>query len=487
MRALLSLAAFLSAVALLLVLWPEERDGRAPLSIARASDAAATRREPLPPDTAPEESEPAREALALPQAAAPEERVAAQPRTEAGLVLEGCVYLQISPPRTALPGSSSDLDLPVPKPEFVTQAGAGVRARWFDGFERGLIGSAVSDSAGRWRIEADARSLPLSRVQIEVVAEAEGHSSETRRTSGPRKLPAVLTFDHALSAAPAGAGRVLDEHGNPVPYADVRLQASVALDDSPEQLAPRGWFGAEQMAFSIRLHDALSLSDEDGRYALELPETTEPLASYTLSARQGDRSCSLVLASSSLLQRLPDLVLAGATPSLAGRVVGFDGQALPGVRVEARRGEASKEAWSDREGRFRITDLAPGTWDVGVPWDSSATVRVLQPRTDLELRLSPPCVIVSVVDTSGRIVRGPIQAFARRSDGEPDELGALRTNLNETGSAVFPFEDGVEELEILFDAAPAPPISRIVAREERSVDVQLVVEPLVTSPESEEP
>jgi streptogramin lyase len=83
---------------------------------------------------------------------------------------------------------------------------------------------------------------------------------------------------------------------------------------------------------------------------------------------------------------------AGAA-ELAGRLQGPDGAAVVGAHVTAERGAPARgtTVFSDADGRFRVTDLAPGAWQLRVRrigWRDLG-VAVTAPSAELVLALEP--------------------------------------------------------------------------------------------------
>ncbi len=476
MRLVLAIALGLSALALLLVLRSGGRSELVPPpgGTARAAHAGSDLQPPPARGATREEVVPGE-----PPAGAPGERPPQQPPT---LVLEGVVLdrgdpstwssfpsirLAVEAGPTEAPGSA------VLDPSRTPVCAAQVLARTWDGFERRALGAATTDAAGRWRIEVEEGELPPARIGVEVLAQADGHAPVVRAQPRPFPLPAQLSFEHALPALPLPAGRVLLEDGSPAACARVALQGG-----DPDEI--------EEIAEGVRIAKEIhgtALTDERGLYWLAVGGAIVPAGVYRLSARRGELSTELVLPPglAALPERLPDLVLRESDASFAGRVVAADGVPLPGVRVEARGLPAAAQedpaqvsaVWTDRFGRFRFRGLPPGARELRVPWDA-ARVQAEPGGPELLLRLATPCAIVSLADAGGRVLRGPVQAFARHPDRPRDEVGTLRTTLNEAGCAVFPLRPEDAPLELFAESPDGAQARRLVAGG-RSQAVRLVV------------
>lgn len=460
----LALALVLIGIALAL-LFVRTGSRAAPLPAPATSGAARTAPGALsPPPQREEAPRPAREEVPTDAglAAAP-----AVPDDAPPLVLEGRVLM-------AVPGAWANGE----EPRLPPLAGALVRARWSDGFERGTLGSAVADGDGRWRLAVESSALPPVRLTIEAIAEAPGRATMLEASPLPDDPTTVLAFVHVLPALPQPGGRVLLESGAPAAFASVMLYGGVPHDGTNEPIPGARWQGL------LSPFTAHVLADEDGSYAFPGAGEIDSRGTYLLSARRGELAagCELPAGLAVLPSRLPDLVLRAPPVALEGRVLAADGVPLPGVRVEARAlplvpdldPAAIPAVWTDAEGRFHFRGLEEGPRELRVPWDP-LRVEAGTGSADLTLRLATLCAVVTLVDAQGRTLRAPVQAFAHHHDGPRDALGTLRTTQNEAGCAVFPLRPGVSAIELVAGSPPDGQVRRLLAASGRTQTVRLVV------------
>jgi protocatechuate 3,4-dioxygenase beta subunit len=240
-------------------------------------------------------------------------------------------------------------------------------------------GAAVTDAEGRFRI---GEILPGERFNLYV--KRSGYVGATLggiRATGDRPLEVVLRPEATV------AGRVLDEAGEPVPNATVRLLPEVRR------------IGFEDF-------QGTTSTGPDGRFLLRELDAG-PVRLVAAAKGRGTAELDLTLGAG---QELKDLAVTLRTegPTLEGRV--FDGRGLPlaGASVSVLPVLPLPEggsATTDENGSFRIEGLLLGEAKVFVsrPQDFRHVhrqVRIQPGRNEVELTFPPGHVV------SGRVVDG---------------------------------------------------------------------------------
>src|SRR4029079_569174 len=99
-------------------------------------------------------------------------------------------------------------------------------------------------------------------------------------------------------------------------------------------------------------------------------------ASGFYNIRRYSTICAILL----LIFAIP--VFAQETGTLSGDVKDTDGQPLPGVSVTAAGGGVTKTAYTDTAGKFAISGLKPGTYDITTELSGFVTVT----QTDIAIK-----------------------------------------------------------------------------------------------------
>lgn len=178
-------------------------------------------------------------------------------------------------------------------------------------------GAVSADAAGRFEIQVSSR-----RRHNYVYAWADGHG----RGDGDVHPDGDAQIDFDLAAAATVAGRVVDEHGEPIEGA--RIQVG---------LAPVRW-----------IESATDGTFHDGSYEASKPQW------YTV-AHPEHAPRRYVLAPGSVSSREPFEIRLERGATLAGIVLGLDGAPLPKAQVElSGNGLAKRATRSDAYGAYRF-------------------------------------------------------------------------------------------------------------------------------------
>jgi hypothetical protein len=270
----------------------------------------------------------------------------------------------------------------------------GVRAKLWPGPRE----PATSDAFGRARIEG---ALPAG-ARVQLVADHPSYAPLEELLVGPNP-PAALERVVSLEPGIAIEGTVIDERGTPLP----RIEVACLLGEAAGGVTS-WWF------------DRSAWSDSSGRFRVSgLPPVWPGLVVELRVglARRQTEVVDLPAAAGRRTWVLLDPIAA------SGIVLASDGQPAAHTRVWAVSGGGSIAGGTDGEGRFRLEELWPGEWELGIafephtdlaPWSQLFRVpfRVHSSGAEpLEVRLPPrPArprdvrIELHVEDLAGRLV-----------------------------------------------------------------------------------
>ena len=204
----------------------------------------------------------------------------------------------------------------------------------------------------------------------------------------------VVAISLAVSTAEL-AGRVLDERGQPVADAWVRVE-------STEVVGPGG---AAPAVLSDDHGEFVVRSLAPGRYRVDVTSVT---GEASVDGARAGQHHEIVLASYG---------------SLSGVVRTRRGDPVPAFRLAyARDGTVSTTDVFDRDGRWSLPWLAPGSWTVGIESTAGAATRQVELAPGgselIRLEAAPPSDSAPAFDLDGTL-RG---ALSGESDDSPSEL-----------------------------------------------------------------
>ena len=111
--------------------------------------------------------------------------------------------------------------------------------------------------------------------------------------------------------------------------------------------------------------------------------------------------------------------------TLAGRITDGQGAALPGAKVEIESDDESYEATTDANGRYRITGIAPGTYQVAASLDGFSTTRLSGLRVGAGQSLEQNAALeVGALTETVSVMAAPSIVNASRSAVGPMEAPA---------------------------------------------------------------
>lgn len=235
----------------------------------------------------------------------------------------------------------------------VPDAEINIRPKVLDGdiMLRLMLKRPSTDSEGRFRIDG------LAPGEYTVSAQIPGTS---RRTQSEVRLGSeAVRVDLVFERGAEVSGRVLDEAGDPIPSAYVRV-------DSPEGGTEAGGY-----------------CEADGSFRLQAVEEGD--LSLVASAKgYAESAPQLLRVTGSGVDGIEVRLSREAAGTITGRVLGLSAEALSRARIMAEKdvGWDSADSVVDEQGRYRLPGLRAGTWKV----------RAWQPNgigVDGEVRLEP--------------------------------------------------------------------------------------------------
>lgn len=216
----------------------------------------------------------------------------------------------------------------------------------------------------------------------------------------------------------------------------------------------------------------------DGRYRIE----DLPPGPFLIRARTGDgrrQAQRRVVIPGDGGEVHVDLEL-GQHHTVTGQVL-LDGEPLVAASLSLRGLDqsVSRAVRTDHEGRFRMEDVPPGNYHLGVSHRRELTVHN-QPLTidgdrDILVDLAPALVAGHLLDEEGRVVAGA-QVIFRRLVSRPGEEGLLAIRSNEAGRFHFVrVPPGRYRLEVRADGFSAHDEVFTVAAGERLDQIEVVL------------
>ncbi|HEY4575335.1 MAG TPA: carboxypeptidase regulatory-like domain-containing protein, partial [Thermoanaerobaculia bacterium] len=246
---------------------------------------------------------------------------------------------------------------------------------------------ATTDGDGQYRIEG----IPPGKRTLE--ARAEGYRRAVRDVEASAR---TATADFNLERGLEVSGRVVDDGGNPVPGARLRLMAGRSISAE----APQALSGADG---AFRLTGL-----QDGTYTLRVSK-----AGYTAADLRG-QTVTLAGASVSGLE-----VRLSGGGTITGRLTGLEFSQLSRVRVWAQSEFNSGQV--DPEGTYRISHLPPDDWTVtavvpDTPLHAEGHVKLEPgvPEVRLDLNFGGGHTLAGVVLSNGEPLAGASLLLSRR-------------------------------------------------------------------------
>ncbi|HEX5759760.1 MAG TPA: carboxypeptidase-like regulatory domain-containing protein [Thermoanaerobaculia bacterium] len=359
------------------------------------------------------------------------------------------VALRRSAPRATLVGRIVD-HLGQPLPGFTVHAERVQGPADSEPVEPLRSEAAPADADGGYRIE----DLPAGRYVVQA------------RGTGPRTVRGAVTvgtgtarLDLVVAAGVEVSGRVMDAAGNPFPGAAVRLQP-----------IPDG--------YGLR-----TASAADGSFLFEwVPDGIYRVVGQASGYADATAPAELRVAGAAVAGI--EVVLGERSGAISGRILGVEPDELTRVWVRAHgRRLGMAHARPSPDGRYRLADLLPGTWEVraGLPdgTQASGTVRLepggAEATLDLELMLRP--VVSGRATFDGWPLAGAEMRFQgeRPSGAETAYDGSFRLRLA-PGPYILvlleprqgigysrPVEVGPDGAEVTIDLVPASLSGRVLA------------------------
>jgi len=258
-----------------------------------------------------------------------------------------------------LPSNQPAVDLG----KIVLRPGATVRGRVVDSRKRPIAAARIYELEELGRVDALAETLageePVARGSsrgeftlpdlpagsaVHLLIVAEGYRPEgLRGVRVPAAAPLVVT----LSEAFAVKGRVLEENGEPVAGAEVKLSWQEILPDVPGDLP---------VGLALSRDD---ITDNEGRFALSGVPAGESAVSISASGFRPLQGRKLALPQAEPGQEMTFVLERGAV--LEGRVTTSDGRPVAGARID---GGPARIAASDDEGLYTLAGLDLGDAEI---------------------------------------------------------------------------------------------------------------------------
>lgn len=286
-----------------------------------------------------------------------------------------------------------------------------------DSLLRLMLKRPSTDFAGRFRIDG------LAPGEYTVSAWMPGTS---RRTQSEVRLGSeAVQIDLIFKRGAEVSGRVLDEAGNPIPSAYVRV-------DSTEGGKEAGGY-----------------SEADGSFRLQAVEEGEL---SLLASAQGYAASDpqLLRVTGSGVNGIEVRLAREAAGTITGRVLGLSAEALSSMRIMAANdvGWDSADSVVDEQGRYRLSGLRSGTWKV-TAWQPNGL------GVDGEVRLEPGSeAVLDLQFPEGMTFSGRISLGGRPLPGAEimvasQESQAMTRSDSEGRFSLGPLKEGSHALLIL--------------------------------------
>jgi RNA polymerase sigma-70 factor (ECF subfamily) len=239
------------------------------------------------------------------------------------------------------------------------------------------------------------------------------------------------------------AGRVVDEHGNALADADVRLILSDLTLEERDAVATKGIDGKDWKAWTK--------SDAKGSFTLP----SVPIGLYRVWGQLKGRLSAVsdpFTVQTAQTSTVPDIVLPENTRAIRGVVLGLDGSPQKRAEVDYTFQDGGREFWlpadANDKGEFlidRVESPAVDLYSIG-PWIKGDDIAANDPKDrgqaflrevkagthDLVLQLRPTTMThVVVKDTDGVVVTDPISIglFDMAGSGQRSGLAAAVHNI----------------------------------------------------------
>lgn len=256
-------------------------------------------------------------------------------------------------------------------------------------------------------IDENGKPVPAARVELSSSRELRLYRDVTG-DDGRFRLSPVAAGQYRLTAGAEGFSetevpKLLNVAGDPVPNLEVELDRGAVLTGNILGLSPEDLAQVEVVAQDERGDKVAAWSDGRGRYEVR---SLHPGSWLVRAALWGDqrRAQIRVPVSRSDRELARDLEFSKRL-TLSGQAL-YDEEPLPDARISLRgeRFAVDRETTTDYEGRFRLDDLEPDTYRLGLGHSEKLLVHneevELQGDRDIVVRLQAATVGGTVVSAS---------------------------------------------------------------------------------------